>query len=290
MKPARFKYVRARSVDEALAVLAEHGGDAKVIAGGQSLVPMLNFRLLAPAALVDIGRITELAYVRDTRSGGFEVGALTRHRTLETSPRVLGSYPVLGAAVAHIGHLAIRNRGTLGGSLAHADPTAELPLMSVLLDARITATSPRGMRTIDAKDFFVGPLSTVLEGDEILTGVELPAPGGLTGWAFEEFARRSGDYAIAAVGVLMRASGGRIADARIAVAGGGGGPVRVAAAEATLAGSAFDESAAEAAARAVDSELEPTGDLQVSADYRRHLIGVLLRRALRTAWQRAHRA
>jgi carbon-monoxide dehydrogenase medium subunit len=290
MKPARFRYLRPASLDEALGALAEHADDAKLIAGGQSLVPMLNFRLFAPAVLIDINRLPAMNAVSARDDGGIAIGALTRHQTLEWSPLVAERFPVLRAAVKHIGHLAIRNRGTTGGSLSHADPTAELPLMSVLLDATVTAASTRGARAIPAREFFVGPLATALAPDEMLVRLDVPAPGARRGWAFEEFARRCGDYAIAAVAVTMGADGGRMRDVRIAVAGGGGGPMRGVAAERALAGRALDDAAVRDAVHALDGEIEPVGDLQVSAEYRRHLIGVLVGRALRAAWQRAHGA
>jgi CO/xanthine dehydrogenase FAD-binding subunit len=290
MKPARFKYLRPASVEDALAALGEHADDGKLIAGGQSLVPMLNFRLLAPAVLIDINRLPGLNAATETPDGGLAIGALTRHQTLEWSDPVQRRFAVLHAAVKHIGHLAIRNRGTIGGSLSHADPTAELPLMSVLLDATLTAASASGSRTIAARDFFVGPLSTVLEPHEMLTRVDLPGLGEGAGWAFEEFARRCGDYAIAAVGVILRVAEGRIAEARIAIAGGGGGPMRATRAEESLAGRPIDDAALREAMLAADAEIDPVGDLQVSGEYRRHLIGVLIQRALRGAWQRAHGA
>lgn len=287
MKPARFRYLRPSSLDEALAALAEHADDAKLIAGGQSLVPMLNFRLLQPAVLIDVNRLPGMNAVTATADGGVAIGALTRHQTLEWSPVIAERLPVLRAAVKHIGHLAIRNRGTTGGSLSHADPTAELPLMSVLLDAALTAQSARGTRVIAAREFFVGPLATALAPDEMLTRIDLPGLGDCTGWAFEEFARRCGDYAIAAVGVVLSVAGGRVKQVRIAIAGGGGGPVRAAAGEAALAGRAIDGASLADAVRAVDGEIEPVGDLQVSAEYRRHLIGVLVSRAVQGAWRRA---
>ncbi len=287
MKPARFRYLRPARLDETLAALDAHADEAKLIAGGQSLVPMLNFRLLAPAVLVDVNRLADLGTVTATSDGGLAIGGVTRHRVIEWSDEVARRFPVLGAAVKHIGHLAIRNRGTIGGSLAHADPTAELPLMSVLLDAVITAASARGERRIAAGEFFTGTLATALEPHEMITRVELPGLGERRGWAFEEFARRCGDYAIAAVGVVMGASGGRVAAPAIAIGGGGAGPMRASGAERVLAGRVPDEACLAEVAQAVDAEIDPVSDLQVSAEYRRHLIGVLVRRAVQTAWRRA---
>ncbi|NJN40751.1 MAG: xanthine dehydrogenase family protein subunit M, partial [Gammaproteobacteria bacterium] len=198
MKPPRFGYLRATGLGEALDALQAE--DAKVLAGGQSLVPMLNFRLLRPALLVDINAVAELDTLEETPAGGLRIGALTRHHKLETSPPVNKRFPILAAAVAHIGHLAIRNRGTIGGSLAHADPAAELPLMGVLLDALLTVRSKNGSRMTRASDHISGALSTTLAPGEIVAMVELPPIAAGTGWGFEECARRTGDFALAAAG------------------------------------------------------------------------------------------
>jgi CO/xanthine dehydrogenase FAD-binding subunit len=289
MKPPAFEYVAAHSVDEAVSVLAQHEGDAKVIAGGQSLVPMLNFRLLAPAVLVDVNRIPGLAGVEE-RDGGLRIGALTRHHELETSELVKGRFPVLHAAMQFVAHLAIRNRGTIGGSLSHADPAAELPTMAVLLDAEIEAHGPKGARTIAARDFFESALATTLEEDEIVTEIRLPALPERTGGAFEEFARRSGDFGIAGVGVTLSLDGGKVAAARIALLGVGQTPLRASAAEDLLTGKDRDDDLVAAAVEAVRAAAEPEDDLHGSADYRRHLVGVLTRRAVAAAWDRAEAA
>lgn len=286
MKPPAFEYVAAASVEEAVSLLAEHDGEAKVIAGGQSLVPMLNFRLLAPAVLVDLNRIPGLDGVSE-HEGGLRIGALTRHRILETSEIVKAKYPVLNAAMQFVAHLAIRNRGTIGGSLSHADPAAELPTMAVLLDAEIEAAGPKGERVIAAQDFFESALATTLEEDEIVTGVRLPALPAQTGWAFEEFARRSGDFGIAGVGVTIALEGKAAAEARIALLGVGQTPLRAHAAEALLSGKDRDPDLIAAAAEAAREAAEPEDDLHGSADYRRHLVGVLTRRAVEAAWRRA---
>jgi carbon-monoxide dehydrogenase medium subunit len=284
MKPRSFDYVAARNVAEAAAALA--GGDAKVLAGGQSLVPMMNFRLVAPRLLVDINGIAGLAGVRE-RNGGVAVGALTRHRTLETSDVVRRHFPVLGEAMGHVAHLAVRNRGTIGGSLAHADPAAELPALCLLLDARLEATGANGARTIAAGDFFVAPLTTSLGEDEILTGILLPALPPATGWGFEEFSRRHGDFAVAGAAATITVADGKVAEARLALMGVAPTPIRARAAEALLAGRKIDRAAAEAAAAAARDAADPTTDLHASADYRRHLAGVLSRRAIEAAWTRA---
>ncbi len=284
MKPPKFAYLRAASLDEALDAL--QAPDAKLIAGGQSLVPMLNFRLLRPSVLVDVNRVPGLDAIEETPGGGLRIGALARHHKVEMSPLVRRRLPVLAHAVAHIGHLAIRNRGTLGGSLSHADPSAEHLLMAVLLDATLAIRSKAATRTAKAPAHIAGALSTTLAADEMLVGVEYPALADGTGWAFEEFARRSGDFAIAAVGVLLERSGGRVAKARLAVAGGANGPVRVPEAEAALNGSACDARALDAAAAAVGRCVEPNNDLHASPELRHRVLGTLLRRTCAAAWAR----
>ena len=287
MKPPPFAYVAATSVAEAVAALAAHDGEAKVIAGGQSLMPMLNFRLLAPAALVDINGIAELDFIAATDDGGLKIGALTRHATLMTAPEVAAGYPVLAEAMRHVAHLAIRNRGTIGGSLSHADPAAELPMMAVLLDAALTLEGPGGSRTVAAADFFDGALTTVLAEDELLTAVTLPPLPPGHGWGFHEFAQRAGDFALAAAAATMTAHDGKAANVRLAVMGVGENPSRIADAEAALNGKPVDDAAIAAAVAAVRGAVDPPEDLHGSADYRRHLVGGMVERALRDAWRRA---
>jgi carbon-monoxide dehydrogenase medium subunit len=287
MKPPKFDYLRPSTLAEAVAALAGANGDGKIIAGGQSLMPMLNFRLLSPTVLIDINRIKELDYVRELPDGGMQVGALTRHHTLETSQLVKDRFPVLNAAMAHVAHLAIRNRGTIGGSITHADPAAELPLMMVLLDTRIGITSPRGRREVDAAEFFVAALTSAVEEDEIVTDITFPALPAGAGWAFEEVARRSGDFALAAVGVVLAVEGGRITEARVGVMGVGDTPLRIDDAETALYDETCDDAVLDAVVRAVRATVEPATDLHASSDYRRHLVGVLARRAVATAWRRA---
>ena len=289
MKPPPFDYARADSVAEAVSLLAGHGGDAKLLAGGQSLVPMLNFRLVRPSLLVDVNRIPGLSGIEEG-SGALRIGALVRHRQLEVSEAVRRRFPVLRAAVRHVAHLAIRNRGTLGGSLAHADPAAELPMMALLLDAKIEASGPAGPRCLEARTFLHSPLATALDDAEMLTRVELPflPPG--TGWGFEEVARRNGDFALAAVAAtLTLAAGGKVAEARLAVMGAHDTPLRIDGAEALLAGGPLCGEAVDAAAKAARDAVEPSGDLHASADLRRHLVGVLARRALESAGRRARK-
>ncbi len=286
MKPSQFNYIRPATLEQAIAALAASAGDGKIIAGGQSLMPMMNFRLVSPALLIDINRIKELDFLEE-QAGGLRIGALTRHHTLETSPLVKRLFPVLSAAMAHVAHLAIRNRGTIGGSISHADPAAELPMMMLLLEARITAVSPRGKRVIDAADFFIAALTSDVQEDEIVSEITLPALPAGAGWAFEEVARRPGDYALAAVGVILTQEQGRAAQVRIGVMGVGDTPMRLPDAEAVLNGQACDEQSLDAVVAAVRNAVQPDGDLHASGDYRRHLVGVLVRRAVKHAWKRA---
>jgi CO/xanthine dehydrogenase FAD-binding subunit len=286
MKPPAFDYVVADSVEMAAAALAEAGSDAKIIAGGQSLVPMLNFRLLRPSVLVDINRIAGLAGIAET-GNAIRVGALTRHYQLETSPVVARHLPVLSCAMTHVAHLAIRNRGTIGGSLSHADPAAELPMMALLLGAELDIASTSGKRTVAARDFLLGALTVDLAAGDIVTEIALPKLPPNTGWGFEEVARRSGDFALAAVAVTLTASDGAITQARIALTGVGPTASRAAKAEALLVGHALEPRLTSRVIGAVRAAIEPATDLHASSDYRRHLAGVLTGRALAAAWRRA---
>ena len=287
MKPAAFDYVIADSIDMAVASLADGGGDAKIIAGGQSLVPMLNFRLLRPSVLIDINRIGDLAFIEEAGKK-IRIGALTRHYQLETSPVIARHLPVLASAMTHVAHLAIRNRGTIGGSLSHADPAAELPMMALLLDAELHIASASGKRTIAARDFFVGALTVDLARDDIVTEIVLPKLPPKTGWGFEEVARRSGDFALAAAAATLTLSAGVISQARIALTGVGATPVRAAEAEALLVGQALEPGLIDRIIDAVRAAIEPDTDLHASSDYRRHLAGVLAGRAVSAAWRRAN--
>jgi len=286
MKPPVFDYIAATSIDMAAAALAEAGGDAKILAGGQSLVPMLNFRLLRPSILVDINRIPGLGFIEET-ADSIRIGALTRHFQLETSPPIARHFAVLSCAMTHVAHLAIRNRGTIGGSLSHADPAAELPMMALLLDAELSVVSASGARVIAARDFFLDTMTVALDGTELLTEIALPKLPPQTGWGFEEVARRHGDFALAAVATTLTLSGGNIAQARIALTGVGPTALRAAEAELLLLGQALDESLTRRAIEAVRETIAPETDLHASSDYRRHLAGVLTGRALAAAWGRA---
>ena len=287
MKPPPFDYIVAIDRDTALATLARAGGEAKILAGGQSLMPMLNFRLLRPSILVDINRIPDLGFIEETPDS-IRIGALTRHFQLETSPIIAQHFPVFSYAVAHVGHLAIRNRGTIGGSLSHADPAAELPMMAVLLDARLRIVSATGSRTVAARDFFLDTMTVDLDGTELLTEIVLPKLPVRTGWGFEELVRRHGDFAIAAVAATLTLSGSEIVQARIALTGVGPTTLRAAEAESLLVGREFDENLSRRAIEAVREAISPETDLHASAGYRRHLAGVLTGRALTAAWQRGH--
>ena len=286
MKPAAFDYVVADSIDAAVAALAAAGGEAKLIAGGQSLVPMLNFRLLRPAILVDINRIPGLAFIEET-TDAINVGALARHHRLETSPVIAERLSVLAEAMRHVAHLAIRNRGTIGGSLSHGDPAAELPMLALLLDADLDIASPRGRRTVAAKDFFLGALTVDLAADEMLTRIVFPKLRPSTGWGFAEVARRSGDFALAAVAATLTVAEGVIKEARIAMTGVDETAKRAGEAEAMLAGQVLTPGLIDDAIAAVRAGVTPATDLHASSDYRRHLVGVLAGRALAAAWARA---
>ncbi len=285
MKASAFEYVRVSSVDEAVAQLAELGDEAKVLAGGQSLVPLLNLRLANPAYLVDINPIGELNFI--SNGSGVRVGAVARHRDVERSELVARANPLLAAAVKRVGHAAIRNRGTIGGSVAHADPAAELPTILVALDGEIEARSSRGARTIAAADFFDSFLTTTLQPDELLTEVRFPGLPAGSGWSIQEFSRRSGDFGVVTVAVTLAAgTNGNIGEARVAFGGVAGTAVRALSAEAALAGQTQAGDLWKAAGQDAAAGLDPTGDLHSTPEHRRHLAAVLTERALVEAYGR----
>jgi CO/xanthine dehydrogenase FAD-binding subunit len=286
MKPAAFDYVVAESIDAAVAALAAADGEAKILAGGQSLVPMLNFRLLRPSILVDINRIPDLAFIEEG-ADAIVIGALTRHHRLETSPVIARHLPVVTEAMRHVAHLAIRNRGTIGGSLSHADPAAELPMLALLLDATLHVVSHAGPHTIAARDFFLGPLTVDLAPDEMVTRIVLPKLSSATGWGFAEVARRSGDFALAAAAATLKLRDGVIGEARIAMTGIDDTAKRASEAEALLAGRTLTPDLIDTAVAAARAGVNPPTDLHASSDYRRHLVGVLVGRALADASRRA---
>lgn len=283
VKPTAFRYRTPESVDEALALLAEAGDDAAPLAGGQSLVPMMNLRLVQVGEIVDLNRLTELAAV-EAGDGTLRIGALTRQRALERRPGIRDVAPLLAQALPHVAHPPIRARGTVGGSLAHADPAAELSTVMVAADARMVLARRGGERAVPAEEFFLGPYSTVREPDELLVAVELPQPEATDVTAFMELSRKSGDFALVLVAVALRVRAGSCAAARVVVGGAGPRPVRAREAEAVLVGAELaDRGRISDAAATAAGELDVTGDVHGSADYRRRVVAVLVRRALEQA-------
>ena len=289
MKPGPFAYHRASTVDEVLNFLTRGGAETKILAGGQSLIPILKLRLARPSALVDINRVPELDYLHASDSG-IVIGATTRLHQLE-SEAIRTACPLLAAAVRHVGHTAIRTRGTVCGSLAHGDPAAELPLVAACLDAQLEATSTRGTRTIAATDFFDSFLSTTLEADELLTRVRFPTLGPEVGWAFGELTKRMGDFAIVSVAVVLeRGPAGAVRHPRIGLGAVGDRPLRRLRAERALEGQSANAEIFRAAAEMATADLQPPSDIHGSGAFRRHIARVLLERALDEAWQRARGA
>ncbi len=285
MKPAKFDYYAPTTRDEALELLGQHGYDAKVLAGGQSLMPMMNLRLARPAVVVDINRVDGLSGIASD-GGGLTIGAMTRQRQIERSSEVSARFPVISAAIPHIAHFQIRNRGTIGGSLAHSDPAAEIPALCVALDSEITAASSSGERTIAAGDFAQGVLTTALEPEELLTQVRLPAldGDGEWRWGFREVCRRDGDFALVGAIALLRVGGGGVCqEARITMFAVGDGPMRMSEAEASLLGKVVDADARAEAAVLVSAAVDPGSDIHASAEYRKEVSGVMARRALEDA-------
>ncbi|MGO8908719.1 MAG: FAD binding domain-containing protein [Bradyrhizobium sp.] len=288
MKPASFKYIAAVSLEHALSLKAEYGDDAKFLAGGQSLIPTMNFRLAQPAILIDINRIEGLGVIRARDGGGACVGALTRYRTLERDPGFAGMFPLIAEALPHIAHSQVRNRGTIGGNLAHADPASELPAIAVALGARFHVQAAERERWCDAPEFFVGALTTDIQPDEMLVEIELPLPKPRTGSCFMEVARRRGDFAIVGVAATMTLGDrGECTHVRLAFCGVGETPINASSAADILKGRALTEEAARDVAASVQTMIDPGGSVHATADYQRHIAGVLTERALRTAYQRA---
>jgi CO/xanthine dehydrogenase FAD-binding subunit len=289
MKPPAFDYLAPGTLDEALDLLADKGAEAKVLAGGQSLVPVLNFRLAQPAFLVDINGLDELDYIEVETDGSVRIGAMTRQRKLELDARVHESTPLLAATMPQIAHPQIRNRGTVGGSLAHADPSGELPVAAVALEADFVLRSGRGERIVAATDFFEGLMTTALAEDELLCEVRIPATPLRTGWEFREVARRHGDYAHAGVAARLTLGGdGTIAAARLVYLSAGEVPMPAPRACAILEGEApSEELFTEAAWTASRDEVDPSDDIHATAAFKRHLAKAITRRALATALERA---
>ena len=289
MKPAPFEYYAPTSTEEALSILAKHGYDAKVLAGGQSLIPTMNFRLAQPSILIDLNNISDLFFIRPDENGGVRLGAMTRHAQVETDPMIAERAPLVAETMPKIGTTQIRNRGTFGGSIAHADPSAELPAVSVAWDGRFRLRSQKGERWVPAKDFFVGIFTTLLEPEELLVDVELPSLPPRTGWALEEVARRPHDFALVGVVAVVTLDEYDVCQAaRIVFLSVGDGPVEAHEAGRVLAGQKLTpESIRAAAETAASADIDPGSDIHASADFRRHLAAVLARRALERAYERA---
>jgi aerobic carbon-monoxide dehydrogenase medium subunit len=288
MKPASFEYFRPRTLDEALDLLARYEGEAKPLAGGQSLIPAMNFRLATPAVLVDLNALNELAYINND-SDGLHVGGMTRQRAVERSSAVAREAPLVTETMPFVAHPAIRNRGTIGGSLAHADPAAELPAVMLALNARFGLRSSRGLRTVNADDFFEGLFTTAVQPGELLTEITIPKTPARAGFAFREVSRRHGDFALVGVAAAVTMDGqGRCAAARITLLSVGDRPVLAQhAAKALLGQTPSSEAIRSAADDAATKDIDPPGDIHASAKYRRQLANVLTRRVLELAFARA---
>jgi CO/xanthine dehydrogenase FAD-binding subunit len=281
MKPARFDYVKPATLSEAIEALVATEGEGKVLAGGQSLLPLLNFRMARPTVLVDINGLRELSFI-ETRGDSVVIGALTRHCEIEQSALIASKLPVMSAAMRHVAHLAIRNRGTIGGSLSHADPAAELPMMAQFYGATIMTEGSSGRRSIPADEFFVDALTNCLGPDEIVIEVNFPILSH-DGWAFEEVARRFGDFALASIAVAIRRDQAELADIRIGVMGVADTPLRLTGVEQELAGTKIDGRMPDRFSDLVTEATSPNSDLHASAEYRKHLLGALAKQAMTTA-------
>jgi carbon-monoxide dehydrogenase medium subunit len=283
MKLPPFEYACPTELAEAIALLAARNGDAKLIAGGQSLVPMLAFRLAAPTLLVDLRKLPELRRIKIS-SNGVVLGSMVRWCDIQAHARLRTAHPLLLAAVAHVAHYQIRNRGTIGGSIAHADPSAEMPGIALTCEAEIATVGMAGPRVIKAADFFVGPLMTLLEPDEIIVEIRLPAWPTQRRWGFQEFARRRGDFAMAAAAIWYdQDDGGKARNAHVGVVGVGDRPQRLPAVEAVLNGRLIDETTIAQAEAVAAAAVDPQTDIHASADYRRALVGTMVERALKSA-------
>ena len=282
MKLPPFEYACPTELSEAVALLAAHNGDAKPIAGGQSLVPMLAFRLAAPTLLVDLRKLPDLRKI-EISATGLGLGAMVRWRDILDDARLRTAHPLLVAAVTQVAHYQIRNRGTIGGSIAHADPAAEIPGIAVTCEAEIAVVGSAGPRAIKAQDFFLGPLTTALAADEIIVEIRFPAWPQSRRFGFREFARRRGDFAMAAAALWFDEDAGKARNAHVGVIGVGDRPQRLSPVEAVLNGRVVDEAAIAAAEAAAAAAVDPQTDIHASADYRRALTGTMVERALRDA-------
>jgi CO/xanthine dehydrogenase FAD-binding subunit len=288
MKPAPFEYYAPDSIEQAVDLFSQHNGDAKLLAGGQSLVPAMNFRVVQPSVLIDLNRVAELSYIREEGTV-IRVGSMARERHLEFDSSVEKRTPLLHEAVPFIAHPQIRNRGTIGGSIVHSDPAAELPVLMLALNARLKARNKTGERWIDAQDFFVGMFTTALEADEILVEIELPYMPSHTGWSFMEVAPRAGDYAMMGVAALVTVDeSGKCIRAKLVYLNAGEGPIDAKEAAQKLQGESLNDTLIEeAAVTASEKEINPFGNMHASADFQRHLAKVLTKKTLRVALQRA---
>jgi carbon-monoxide dehydrogenase medium subunit len=288
MKPAPFEYYAPDSIETALDLMSQYAGEAKILAGGQSLVPAMNFRIVQPSVLIDLNQAAELSYIREDENV-LRIGAMTRERQLEFNPLISEWMPLLVEAAPHIAHPQIRNRGTIGGSIVNADPAAELPVLMLALSARLKAKSVSGERWIDARDFFMGMFTTALEPDEILVEIELPARPSRTGWSFMEVAPRAGDYALMGVAALVAlAENGKCEHAKMVYLNAGEGPVEAKEAEELLIGESLNDHLIEAvASKASETEINPFGNIHTSPEFQRHLANVLTKKTLKQAAQRA---
>jgi aerobic carbon-monoxide dehydrogenase medium subunit len=282
MKLPPFEYACPTSLSEAVALLASHDGDAKPLAGGQSLVPMLAFRVASPSLLVDLRKLSELRQIK-IGPGGVTLGAMVRWREILDDTRLRTAHPLLVAAVEHVAHYQIRNRGTVGGSMAHADPAAEMPGIAVTCEAKIAVVGQSGARVIDAANFFQGPLMTALKADEIITEIRLPAWPAKRRFGFQEFARRRGDFAMAAAAVFYDEDGGKVRNAHAGAIGVADRPLRLTAVEQVLNGNTIDEATIAKAEAAASASVDPADDIHASGIYRKALVGVMVERALRDA-------
>ena len=288
MKPAPFEYHAPDSIDQAVELFSQYSGEAKILAGGQSLVPAMNFRVVQPSVLIDLNRVGELSYIRED-GNVLRIGSMARERHLEFDLSIVKRTPLLNEAVPFIAHPQIRNRGTIGGSIVNADPAAELPVLMLALNARLKARNSSGERWIDAKDFFVGMFTTALAEDEILVEIELPFSPNHTGWSFMEVAPRAGDYAMMGVAVLVTLDeAGKCKAAKLVYLNAGEGPVEAKEAETLLEGENLNDELFESAAgKASQEEINPFGNVHTSPEFQRHLANVLTKKALKQALQRA---
>jgi CO/xanthine dehydrogenase FAD-binding subunit len=287
MKPAPFEYHSPDSLEQALDIIGQSADDAKILAGGQSLVPAMNFRVVQPGALIDLNRVTELSYIRED-GDLIRIGAMARERHLEFDPSIAKRTPLLTEAVPFIAHPQIRNRGTIGGSIINADPAAELPMLMIALNARLKARNASSERWVDAQDFFAGMFTTTLAPDEILVEIELPFQAPRTGWSFMEVAPRAGDYALMGVAALVTVDkNGKCRQAKLVYLNAGDGPVDAKEAARLLEGETLDDKLVEsAAAFASEKEITPFGNIHTSPEFQRHLARVLTKKALAQAIQR----